>query len=117
MELQLLIGGVKSNPKHLLRGTNEHILQINGFTMKNELDSKLLLRVFDKIRQHGTKKEDQYLLNGITAYTDLDGYTLFVEDSNVKLQFGFHNQYHFDYDSESQFETFEKRIKQIDKEY
>ena len=60
--------------------------------MKNELDSKFLLQVFDKIRQHGSKNDEHYQLNGITAYTDLDGYTLFVEDANVKLQFGFHNQ-------------------------
>lgn len=69
--------------------------------MKNELDSKFLLQVFDKIRQHGSKNDEHYQLNGITAYTDLDGYTLFVEDANVKLQFGFHNQYHFDYDSKA----------------
>ncbi len=46
--------------------------------MKNELDSKFLLQVFDKIRQHGSKNDEHYQLNGITAYTDLDGYTLFV---------------------------------------
>ena len=78
--------------------------------MKNELDSKFLLQVFDKIRQHGSKNDEHYQLNGITAYTDLDGYTLFVEDANVKLQFGFHNQYHFDYDSKAHFEVFEKRL-------
>ena len=44
--------------------------------MKNELDSKFLLQVFDKIRQHGSKNDEHYQLNGITAYTDLDGYTL-----------------------------------------
>ena len=63
--------------------------------MKNELDSKFLLQVFDKIRQHGSKNDEHYQLNGITAYTDLDGYTLFVEDANVKLQFGFHNLWQF----------------------
>jgi len=46
-----------------------------------------------------------------------DGYTLYIEDVNVKLQFGFHNQYHFDYDSKEQYESFEKKLKQIDKEY
>ena len=68
--------------------------------MKNELDSKFLLQVFDKIRQHGAKENE-----------------LYIEDVNVKLQFGFHNQYHFDYDSKEQYESFEKKLKQIDKEY
>jgi hypothetical protein len=53
--------------------------------MKNELESKLLLSVFDKIRQHGTHTERQYQLDGIIAYTDHDGYTLFIEDALVIL--------------------------------
>jgi hypothetical protein len=89
----------------------------HGITMKNELDSKFLLQVFDKIRNNGTKKDEQYALNGVIAFTDHDGYTLYIEDANVKLQYGFHNQYHFDYQSSDQFESFEKKLKQIDKEY
>lgn len=85
--------------------------------MKNELDSKFLLRVFDKIRQHGEKENEQYKLLGITAYTDHDGYTLFIEDVHVKLRFGFHNQYHFDYESNSHLEGFEKKLKKIEKEF
>ncbi|OJF68838.1 hypothetical protein BK026_08550 [Alteromonas sp. V450] len=85
--------------------------------MKNELDSKFLLRVFDKIRQFGAKENEQYKLNGITAFTDHDGYTLYIEDANVKLQFGFHNQYHFDYDNNEQYQAFEKKLKSIDKSH
>ncbi|QJR81950.1 DUF3081 domain-containing protein [Alteromonas pelagimontana] len=85
--------------------------------MRNELDSKLLLRVFDKIRQSGEKRDDKYFLNGITAFTDLDGYTLFIEDSKVKLQYGFHNQYHYDYESNDDYEKFEKKLKEIDSGY
>lgn len=85
--------------------------------MKNELDSKFLLQVFDKIRQHGDKEDEQYKLMGITAYTDYDGYTLFIEDVNVKLQFGFHNQYRFDYTSADHYASFEKKLKQIDSTY
>ncbi len=91
--------------------------ELEIYFKKNELDSKFLLQVFDKIRQHGAKENEQYKLNGITAFTDHDGYTLYIEDVNVKLQFGFHNQYHFDYDSKEQYESFEKKLKQIDKEY
>ena len=85
--------------------------------MKNELESKFLLQVFDKIRQSGEKKDDKYLLNGIVAFTDHDGYTLFIEDAKVKLQFGFHNQYRFDYPSQDAYEQFEKNLKEIDKQY
>ena len=85
--------------------------------MKNELESKFLLQVFDKIRQSGEKKDDKYLLNGIVAFTDHDGYTLFIEDAKVKLQFGSHNQYRFDYPSQDAYEQFEKKLKEIDKQY
>lgn len=85
--------------------------------MKNDLDSKFLLNVFEKIRQHGEQKDSQYSLEGVVAYTDFDGYTLFIEDALVKLSFGFHNQYHFDYESSSHFEAFEKKLKNIVSNY
>ncbi len=85
--------------------------------MKNELDSKFLLSVFEKVRQHGDKENEQYKLDGIVAYTDFDGYTLYIEDALVKLSFGFHNQYRFDYESASHYEAFEKKLKAILKNY
>jgi len=85
--------------------------------MKNDLDSKLLLRVFEKTRQHGEHKDQFYVLDGIKAYTDFDGYTVYMEDALVKLTFGFHNQYHFDYQSQSDFTAFEKKLKNIDEKY
>ncbi len=86
--------------------------------MKNSLDSKMILRVFEKMRQHGEHHDDgSYHLNGIKAFTDFDGYTLYLEDALVKLSYGFHNQYHFDYDSPGNFDTFQKKLENIDKEY
>ena len=85
--------------------------------MKNDIDSKFVLSAFEKIRQHGKQENDKYLLEGVIAYSDFDGYTIFLEDALVRLSFGFHNQYHFDYQSSDQFESFEKKLKQIDKEY
>ena len=85
--------------------------------MKNELDSKLVLRVFDKIRQEGEEVEGKYRLEGVMAYTDFDGYTFYIQDARVNMQFGFHNQYHFDYQKSEDFEAFEKKLKHIDKQY
>ncbi|MBF7072138.1 DUF3081 domain-containing protein [Glaciecola sp. MH2013] len=83
--------------------------------MKNSIDSKFLLQVFEKIRQHGEHKDGAHHLDGVKAYTDFDGYTVYMEDATVKLSFGFHNQYHFDYDNQSQFDAFEKKLQNIDK--
>ena len=85
--------------------------------MKNDLESKFLLAVFEKIRQNGKKEGDEYTLGGVKAYTDFDGYTLFIEDALVKLRYGFHNQYHFDYESASHYEAFEKKLKAIVAKY
>jgi hypothetical protein len=85
--------------------------------MKNELDSRLVLRVFDIMRQHGKKLEDQYQLGGLVGSTDIDGYNLYIEDAKVKLHYGFHNQYHFDYSSQNDLDDFIKKLKHIDAEY
>jgi hypothetical protein len=85
--------------------------------MKNELNSKFVLSVFEKIRQHGEKKQENYILGGLKAFTDFDGYTLFIEDALVKLRFGFHNQYHFDYEKEEHFQQFFKKMTAIEQSY
>lgn len=83
--------------------------------MKNELDTRLILSVFEKIRQHGKQIDGVYHYEGVKAYTDYDGYTVFIEDALVQLRFGFHNQYHFEYEKREHLEQFEKKIKAIDK--
>ncbi len=84
--------------------------------MKNELDSRFILNVFENIREKGEKKDDGFLYQGVKAYTDLDGYTVFLEDAQVSLRVGFHNQYHFDYEKEEHYEQFLKKLKAIDAE-
>lgn len=85
--------------------------------MKNELDSRFVLAVFEKIREHGKQQDECHILDGIKAWTDFDGYTVFIEDAQVQLRFGFHNQYHFEYDKAEHLEQFEKKLKQIDEKY
>jgi len=85
--------------------------------MKNELDSHLLLQVYEKIRLNGVEEAGVYELDGLKAYTDPDGYTLYMEDKLVKLRLGFHNKYHLDYEKPEHFDLFEKRLHAIDKAY
>jgi hypothetical protein len=85
--------------------------------MKNEIKSKFVLSVFEKIRQHGEKLHENYALGGLKAFTDFDGYTLFIEDALVQLRFGFHNQYHFEYAKEEHFDQFFKKMSAIEKNY
>ena len=85
--------------------------------MKNEIDSKFVLSVFDKIIRNGEKTGEEHFLMGIKVYTDFDGYTLFIGDSQVKLDFGFHNQYHFNYEKAEHVEQFVKKLKAINQQY
>jgi len=85
--------------------------------MKNEIKSKFVLSVFEKIRLHGDKQQENYALGGLKAFTDFDGYTVFIEDALVQLRFGFHNQYHFEYQKEEHFEQFYKKMQAIDRDY
>ena len=81
--------------------------------MKNQIESKFVLAVFEKMRQHGDKQQENYILGGLNAFTDFDGYTLFIEDAQVYLHFGFHNQY----EKEEHFEQFVKKLKAINEQY
>ena len=85
--------------------------------MKNEYDSRFILSVFDKICKNGQQQQGKHLLEGLEAFTDHDGYTLFIEDALVKMRFGFHNQYHFDYQKSEHLEQFDKKLQAIARNY
>ena len=70
--------------------------------MKNDLDPKLILQVYDYIQQHGKDSEQGKIFEGVTAFSDWDGYTIYLQGSGVLLRFGFHNKYDLTYDYENQ---------------
>ncbi|KZN46235.1 DUF3081 domain-containing protein [Pseudoalteromonas luteoviolacea] len=81
--------------------------------MKNELNSNLILKVYEHIRQQGQEYEEGKQFEGITAFSDPDGYTIYLKGSGVFLRFGFHNTYQFNYDKESQKADFMKKVHYI----
>lgn len=81
--------------------------------MKNELDSKMILRVFEFINQHGESVENRKCFDGVYAFTDYDGYTIYLKSSNVTLSLGFHNTYHLDYESPAHKDSFYQSIQRI----
>lgn len=85
--------------------------------MKNEIDHRLLLDAYEKIHTHGKAEQGRHTLEGITAYTDHDGYTVFLEGHNVSLTLEFHNKYRLDYKSDREYQLFMKKIEQISRDY
>jgi hypothetical protein len=84
--------------------------------MKNELDSKLILKVFELVYEKGEQCDEGKLYGGITAFSDIDGYTVYLKGNGVLLRFGFHNTYHLDYEHNRLKEQFLDKINSIAKE-
>lgn len=85
--------------------------------MKNEIDTKTILNVYEQIQKHGEANDKGKLYEGLCAYSDIDGYTVYIEGSGVLLRFGFHNTYHLDYQSEKNKEDFLKKLNSIAKSH
>ncbi|MFY8275186.1 DUF3081 family protein [Pseudoalteromonas sp. SSDWG2] len=81
--------------------------------MKNDIDTKTLLNVYEHIQKHGEQTDKGKLFEGLYAYSDTDGYTVYLEGSGVILRFGFHNTYHLDYQHEKNKEDFMKKLESI----
>ncbi|UTW44283.1 DUF3081 family protein [bacterium SCSIO 12696] len=65
--------------------------------MSGEIDIRVALRAFNKITTDGDRIDDKYHLNGLTAYTDFDGYTVSIQNDFVSLTVFFHNKFSFKY--------------------
>lgn len=85
--------------------------------METELNNKVVLEVFDKIRRFGTPTEDGHRLDGIIASSDFDGYSVFLSDGIVTLQLNFHQSFDFDYENERQKSQFMDKINHIHRHY
>ncbi|MDT7526059.1 MULTISPECIES: DUF3081 domain-containing protein [Pseudidiomarina] len=81
--------------------------------MKNEIDQRLVLDAYETIHEYGKAEQGKHTLEGISAYTDHDGYTVFLEGHGVRMTLEFHNKYHLDYENERQYEMFMRALENI----
>ncbi|ART79629.1 DUF3081 domain-containing protein [Oceanisphaera avium] len=85
--------------------------------MENELNNKVVLEVFDKIRNFGQVHEHGHMLEGIVASSDFDGYSILLSGNGVTLQLNFHQSYKFEYESERLKSQFMDKIDYIHRHY
>lgn len=78
--------------------------------MKNELESSKILHAYEKVMEYGTPTEFGKIYEGIEAFSDYDGYTVYLRGNGVELKVGFHNTYHLEYDQEHLRDSFLKKI-------
>ena len=78
------------------------------------LDVRLVLRVFNSVRDRGQKRGDLYVWQGMTASSDFDGYTLALSDSHCTVTVRFHNKYTLDSPNRVFRQQFVEQLKRID---
>lgn len=82
--------------------------------MKNTLDTKQLLSVYQKITKNGRKEDGGLFYQGMHVSTDIDGYRVYLSDGKVTVQLGFHHAYAIDAQSRLDLENFQARLRYID---
>lgn len=83
--------------------------------MDDKIRVKEALEVFGKITTKGTKTDDGFVLNGIQAKSDIDGYTIILCNDYVNLTVFFHNKFTFEYSSAKERDLFLERMRAIKK--
>ncbi len=83
--------------------------------MKNELQSTQILHAYENVIDHGEPTEMGKIYQGIEAFSDSDGYNIYLRGNGVELHLGFHNTYHLDYEQEHLKESFLKKIALLSK--
>lgn len=74
--------------------------------LKQKVEVRKALKAFELIRQFGEQKGDEYLLYGVSASSDFDGYNLLLKDARVRLHVFFHNKFECHYDSKNALDAF-----------
>ena len=83
--------------------------------MEKHFDVKLGLSVFQYIISNGERSQDEYLLDGIYAWSDFDGYNLKLRDEKVVLWIRFHNACKFEYRKKFDLQQFIEKLEKIDR--
>lgn len=81
--------------------------------MKNHIDLKHSLSVFNYICEHGERDSGKYQLEGVSAWHDFDGYTCYLQFNQVTLSMFFHGKYQLEYATQAEFNAFELKISRM----
>lgn len=83
--------------------------------METKIDVRKVLRVFNKVQDLGTEKDDGYQYKGLTGSQDFDGYTITLKDDYVTIRVFFHNKFSLDYTRSSSLQSFLEKLDQVDR--
>ncbi|MFY2507623.1 DUF3081 domain-containing protein [Vibrio pectenicida] len=83
--------------------------------MKNELELTKVLHAYETVMSKGTPTEYGKIYEGVEAYSDYDGYSVYLRGNDVELKIGFHNTYNLEYDQEHLRDSFLKKVAMLAK--
>ena len=83
----------------------------------DKLDSRTALLAFQIITDKGEKADEGYYLEGLTATSDIDGYTVQLSDGQVTAHVMFHHSIAFDTPSNRATQNFLHRIEHLIRVY
>ncbi len=85
--------------------------------MLEKVNIKQALRAYQIIVSNGVRGEEGHRFNGLTAFTDFDGYTVTIKNDYVRLDILFHNKIVFDFINDKEKVQFLEAIASIDKNH
>ena len=77
------------------------------------IEARKALEVFEKIVEHGERRDDDWVFDQMSANSGYDGYTVTLSDHHGSLTVNFHNTLHFDCDSSKALQAFIEHIERI----
>ena len=78
--------------------------------MKNSIDLKQCLLVYNKVTSQGALLDGKYQLSGVKAWSDFDGYHCFLEYRDVVMTLMFHGKYDIQFSDPEAVKRFEKKL-------
>ena len=85
--------------------------------IESKIDVKKALRVFEKVVSQGKRYGDEYQLNGISALSDFDGYTIVLRTASASLTIQFHSKFSFEYSNLREMQLFLEKLESLDRSF
>ncbi|WP_439135359.1 DUF3081 family protein [Pseudomaricurvus sp.] len=82
-------------------------------TADTKLTARELLLAFERIKEYGEQKDDEYRYEQLSANLGYDGYTLTIANNDVSATLQFHNTLKINSPNRGALETFHRQIQRL----
>ena len=82
--------------------------------LDNKVNVAKALRVYQKVVNEGVKDQGQYVWQGLSVGSDLDGYSISLSEGRVSLQIFFHQRFSLEAPNREEASLFLKKLDRLD---